>query len=146
MVDDVPTIIRHLHGNIAKGDILQSDLTLTPCFVVKQGSLFAHGGTLAEAQKALEDKVFAGLDVNEKIKVFCKEFVYGVKYPARTFFDWHHRLTGSCDAGRKAFARDRGIDVDAAEYTVNEFIALTEGAYGREIIKQLKEAWAKEAT
>jgi hypothetical protein len=121
-------------------------LTLTPCFVVKHDNLFAHGDTLAEAQAALEDKLFEELDAEGRIEAFCKEFARGVKHPARKFYEWHHRLTGSCDAGRKAFARDRGIDVDAAEYTVDEFIALTEGAYGREIIKQLKEAWAKEAT
>ncbi len=37
------------HG-VAKGFILHKDFTLTPCFVVKDGNLFAHGKTLHEAR------------------------------------------------------------------------------------------------
>ena len=40
-IDGVPTAIYRVKGNIAKGAILQSDLTFTPCFVVKQDVYFA---------------------------------------------------------------------------------------------------------
>lgn len=53
MIDDVPTLIDHVHGNIAKGAILNSDLTTTPCYIVKSGGWFAHGETLREAQAVL---------------------------------------------------------------------------------------------
>ena len=36
LIDDMQTIIESVRGNIAKGYILQSDLTLTPCHVVKE--------------------------------------------------------------------------------------------------------------
>ena len=58
MVDDIATAIRHIHGNIAKGTIVNNDLTETPCFIVKEGKYFAHGKTLAEANAALQDKLF----------------------------------------------------------------------------------------
>ena len=50
IIDDMQTIIESVRGNIAKGYILQSDLTLTPCHVVKENGKFAHGNTLREAR------------------------------------------------------------------------------------------------
>ena len=52
-IDDVPTLIDHIHGNIAKGRILRDDLTTEDCYIVKQGSLFAHGETLRKAMDEL---------------------------------------------------------------------------------------------
>ena len=60
------------------------------------------------------------------------------KYPACEFFDWHSKLTGSCLPGRQAFAAARGIDIDTAEYTVSEFIALTKNAWGGVVIRELE--------
>lgn len=45
--------------------------------------------------------------------------------------------------GRNQFAADHGIDVDTATYTPEEFIALTENAYGGSVIRRLKEAMDK---
>ena len=61
------------------------------------------------------------------------------KYPAKDFFIWHNRLTGSCEMGRKSFASDNGIDLENGEYTVKEFVEITKNAYGGQIIKQLEE-------
>lgn len=36
VVDNIPTIITNVKGNIAKGFILHTDLSLTPCFIVKK--------------------------------------------------------------------------------------------------------------
>lgn len=63
----------------------------------------------------------------------------GKMYPAREFFEWHSKLTGSCLAGREAFAKAHDIDVDTAEYTVQEFIDLTHDAWGGEVIRELEE-------
>ena len=41
--------------------------------------------------------------------------------------------------GREQFCKEKGLDIDA-EYTVREFISLTENAYGGDTIKQLKES------
>ena len=46
--------------------------------------------------------------------------------------------------GRKSFAKDHNIDIDHDEMTVEEFIKLTENAYGGGTIRKLREAYAKE--
>lgn len=141
-IDNIPTIITNLKGNIAKGFILNSDFTLSPCFVVKHNSIFAHGETLHEAQQALESKLFDEMEVEERIEMFLKEFEPNKKYKGSVFFDWHNKLTGSCEMGRKSFIRDNNLSLDD-EYTVDEFIAITENSYGSEIIKQLKARWKR---
>ena len=71
-IDNIPTIITSLKGNIAKGFILNSDFTLSPCFVVKHNNLFAHGETLHEAQQALESKLFDEMEIG---RASCRERV-----------------------------------------------------------------------
>lgn len=56
--------------------------------------------------------------------------------PVADFYDWHHKLTGSCTQGRDAFARDHGLKMDDA-MTPEEFIRLTCNAYGGDVIRQL---------
>lgn len=142
-IDNVPTIIDRINGNVAYGAIITSDLSLNKCFVVKQDGKFAHGYSLRNAMSALADKLFEDMPTDERIERFWSEFSPGVKYPAKLFYDWHHRLTGSCEMGRRQFAEDRGIDVETAEYTPEEFIELTENAYNGQIINRLKEAMPK---
>ena len=48
-IDGVNTLIRSVRGNTAHGAIVNNDLTLTPCYIVKQDNVFAHGETLREA-------------------------------------------------------------------------------------------------
>ena len=140
-IDDTPTIITSIHRNVAKGFIVQSDLTLTPCYVVKGNNQFAHGETLREAMTALTDKMFDDMPEEERIAEFIKAHPDKDKpYPNQDLFDWHHRLTGSCMAGRNAFVKDRGLTLDG-ETTVAEFIKLTENAYGGSIIKALAKAY-----
>lgn len=139
-IDGVPTILNHIHGDIAEGFILQSDLTLTPCYVVKENGKFAHGATLREAFDALQEKLYDDCTEDERLTAFKKHFpVFDKKYPAREFFTWHHVLTRSCKAGREAFCRDRGIDLDKDRYTVYEFILQTKDSYGGHIIQRLIE-------
>jgi hypothetical protein len=79
------------------------------------------------------------MDTDEKIELFLKEFDLNTKYSAKTFYDWHHKLTGSCEFGRNAFCKSHDIDLENGMYTVKEFIDITENDFGGEIIKQLKE-------
>lgn len=58
VIDGIRTLLDHVHGNVAKGRILRRDLTTRPCWVVKQGDLFAHGSTLHAAMAVLKDKLF----------------------------------------------------------------------------------------
>ena len=140
-IDEVQTILTAVHGNVAKGFILQSDLTMTPCYVVKGNNLFAHGDDLHKAMAALRDKMFEDMPEEERIAEFIKEHPDRDKaYPNQDLFDWHHRLTGSCMAGRNAFVKDHGLTLDG-ETTVTEFIRLTENAYNGSVIKNLANAY-----
>lgn len=139
LIDGIETIIAKIKGNVAKGYILSNDLQLSPCYVVKNNKYFAHGETLKGANEALQDKIFSDLDVDERIAEFIKRFKASTKYSAKDFFDWHGKITGSCELGRESFARNHSIDLDNDVFTVAEFIELTENAYGSEVIKRLKE-------
>lgn len=142
MIDDVPTILTHIIGNVAKGFLVRDDLSLAPTFVCKQGNKFAHGETLHKAQEALLEKFFDDMSTEERIAAFCKEFKPGVKRPATDFFSWHHRLTGSCEQGRREFARQHEIDIDRDELTPEDFFALTRNSYGGKIIRQTEHRFA----
>ena len=140
LVDEVQTLIDKVRGNIAKGRILMGDLTTKTCYIIKQNGMFAHGETLREARDAITEKLFDGMSEEERIEAFMKEHKLGVPYPNQSLYDWHHRLTGSCDMGRKAFVADHGLSLDG-ETTVEEFIHLTRNAYGGSTIRKLEERY-----
>lgn len=58
IIDDIPTIIKHIHDNVAKGYILNDDFTLTKTFVAKENGKFAHGETLHDAFASLQEKLY----------------------------------------------------------------------------------------
>ena len=140
-IDGIPTVIISVHGNLAKGFIVNGDLTTSDCFIAKGENKFAHGETFAKAQKALQDKIFEDMNTEEKIEIFLKEFNPGVKYPAKSFYEWHHKLTGSCEFGRNSFIKSHDIDLENGMYTVKEFIELTKNDFGGDIICQLEDAF-----
>ena len=144
MIDGIPTLVDHVHGGVAMGRILREDLTTESCYIVKQGSLFAHGETLRAAMEALRDKLFEDMPLEERIEEFVKAHEWGKQYPSADYYDWHNRLTGSCDMGRSEFAKSHGYRLTDDELlTVEEFIDLTEGSYGGDIIRRLREAYNK---
>ncbi len=146
-IDGVPTLLNHVHGNAAKGRILRADLTTEACYIVRQGNLFAHGKTLRAAMDALRDKLFEDMPEEERIAEFVKAHEWGKQYPSADYYDWHHRLTGSCDMGRSEFAKRHGYRLTDDELlTVEEFIKLTENSYGGSVIRKLREAYKEEAT
>ena len=136
MIDGVPTIITQLRGSVAKGFVLCSDMGLEPCHVVKGTGCFAHGRTLHEAREALLAKMFEDMPEEDRLDAFCAEFKAGEARTVAEFYDWHHRLTGSCTQGRDAFARDHGLSMTGA-MTPEEFVRLTCNAYGGAIIRKL---------
>lgn len=146
-IDDVPTLIDHVHGNAAKGRILRDDLSTEDCYIAKQGILFAHGKTLRAAMDALRDKLFEDMPEEERIAEFVKAHEWGKQYPSADYYGWHHGLTGSCDMGRAEFAKRHGYKLTDDELlTVEEFIKLTENSYGGSVIRKLREAYEEEAT
>lgn len=138
MIDGVPTIITGLRGSVAMGFIVMADLSKRRTFVVKGGGKLAHGEDLHAAQAALEEKLFDDMPVEEKLEAFREQFAPGEAYTVADFYDWHHRLTGSCTQGRDAFAQDHGLSMSDA-MTPEEFIDLTKDAFGGRIIRQLAE-------
>lgn len=136
-IDGVNTLIRSVRGNTAHGAIVNNDLTLIPCYIVKQDNVFAHGETLREAMEALRDKLFEDMPEDDRIEMFLSETDRGKTYPTQYFYDWHHRLTGSCDMGRKQFARDHGVDLEHGMMTLTEFLELTKDAYGGDVIRKV---------
>ena len=140
-IDGVQTAIFQIHGNIAKGAILQGDLTFTPCYIAKQDGQFAHGETAREAITALREKLFEDMPEEDRIRAFVSEHPNPqMAYPNEDLFSWHHMLTGRCLSGRKAFVRDHGIDMDAS-MTILDFIMLTKNEYGGEVITRLEEVY-----
>ena len=147
MIDGIPTMLGIVHGNIARGRVLLEDLTTKPCYVVKQGGVYAHGETLRAAMEALRDKLLEGMPLEERIEEFVKSHEWGKAYQSADYYDWHRKLTGSCEMGRSEFAAAHGYKLTADELlTVEEFIDLTEGSYGGDIIRRLREAYNKEET
>lgn len=138
-IDGAPTTITHVRSNVAKGHILNRDLTLTPCYIAKSNNLFTHGETIKEAYDALRDKMFRYMDEEERIDAFLEEYKIETKYSAKMYYDWYNRLTGSCKLGRMTFVINHGIDLENDTYTVQEFIELYENDYGAKVIKALKE-------
>lgn len=136
-IDGVNTLIHSVRGFAAHGAILNGDLTLTPCYIVKQDNIFAHGETLRGAMEALRDKLFEDMPEEERIDAFLRETDREKTYPTQYFYDWHHRLTGSCDMGRKQFARDHGVDLEHGMMTLTEFLELTKDAYGGDVIQKV---------
>ena len=143
-IDDIPTIITSVRGNVAQGFIVQSDLQLKPCYVVKENNKFAHGETLHDAFNSLQEKLFDDSSEEERLDAFKKKFPeYDVKYDNRDLFKYHHILTGSCRMGRELFVQNRGLSLDD-KTSVREFVELTRNAYGGDIIKKLPGAYGVE--
>ena len=141
VIDNLPTIIHSINGNIANGDILNSDLTLTPCYIVKLGNSFAHGKTSKEAFADAQRKELENTPLSKRIDLFCEKFKDGNRYKASEFFEWHGTLTWSCRIGRESFCKNKGIDLNST-MTVADFIIHTENEYGGGAIKELKKKYA----
>lgn len=137
-IDLIPTIFYNVKGNIAKGAIIRNNTEIINCWIIKDQGYYAHGETLHEAFDSLKAKILNNKPVEERIAEFKNHFNANDKYPAEEFIKWHHILTMSCKFGRYEFCKHLGIDIENDEFTVKEFIDLTENSFGGDIIKQLK--------
>jgi len=139
IIDNQQTIITSIKNDVAKGYLLNKDLTLTSCFIVRNDYCYAHGSTLKEALKSLDDKTTLTLPVEKRIENFKNQFKnYNLKIKASLLYDWHFKLTGSCKMGRDSFCSNNSINLQKDKFTINEFIKLTENEYNGHIIKLLK--------
>ena len=142
-IDGINTIIKHIKGNIAKGFILNNDLTLQKTYIAKGQNLFAHGSTIREANESLQNKIFEKLNIEEKIKEFKKIFKKDEKYKGTDYFKWHNLLTGSCLQGRYNFVSENNLDLEK-EYSVAEFLKIVKDSYGWSILKDLEKDYKGE--
>ena len=140
-VDDIPTAIAAVHGNVAQGYLLEHNTRLVPCYIVKEASKYAHGKTLREAYTALQEKLYDDSTEEERIAAFIKKFPdYDTPYDNADLFTYHHVLTGSCRMGRENFVKNHGLSLDG-QTTVRQFVALTKGSFGGEVIIKLEDAY-----
>ena len=138
MIDNIQTGIYNIRNNIASGFILNTDLTITNCYIVKQDNLFAHGSSIKEAYKSLNEKIYNNTSLDQLFIKFNNTFIHGIKYKGKEFFKWHGYLTKSCELGRKSFCKNNNINLNDT-FTITEFIKLTKDSYQGDIIKQLNE-------
>jgi hypothetical protein len=140
IIDKTQTIITSIKNNIAKGFILQPDLSLLPCYIAKGENQFAHGSTIHEAVESLQEKLLIKLSIEQRIFKFKEKFSsLKKKYKAIDYFNWHYFLTGSCNMGRMLFINQNNINLEKDKFTVLEFIEKTKNQYGSNIIDQLKQ-------
>ena len=143
-IDGVPTIITHIHNNVASGFIIGFNMTLIPCYVAKAGNSFAHGKTLKDAVEDAEAKEMGEMPIEERIEKFVKAFgSLDSEHTGKEFYDWHNILTGSCRMGRDKFCKENGIDLEK-KYSVRYFLNITKNSYGGDIIKQVIKELTKE--
>lgn len=140
-VDYIKTVIESVKGNYARGYTISEDLTTKSCYIARKGNYFAHGETLKDAVRDVQHKYNENLTEEERIKMFTEQFKRGEKYPAKTFFEWHNTLTGSCEFGRKHFCKEHNINLESDSFTVLEFTELTKSSYSPEIIKQVEKIY-----
>ena len=138
-IDKVPTLIDAVKLNLAKGHIIGNDLTLQPCYIARHGGCFAHGDTPQEALRDAVAKWQETRPVEERLDEFVRTFPELDK-PYSGLFDWHHTLTGSCEAGRKEWCRTHGYQ-PTDEITVRTFITQTVNDYGGYVIRQLADRY-----
>ena len=143
-IDNVPTIITQVRGNIACGYIAKEDLTLDACYIAKVGNSFAHGKTLKDAIADAEAKEMERLPIEERIGKFQEVFgTFDTQHKGKEFYDWHHILTGSCRMGRDEFCKAHGIDLEK-KYTVRYFLDITKDSYGGDVIWQVIAAYSSQ--
>ena len=136
-VDGIPSIIKQIKNNIAKGFTLNRDFTLTPCYIAKIENSFAHASTIKKAVRQASEKAFQKLSVEKRIEKFWECHNTTDKYLARDLWMWHNKLTGSCEMGRNQFIAEKGIDLDKDSFSVQEFVTMCKKRYGGEIITKL---------
>ena len=141
-IDDTPTLIDSVSGNFAKGKILHNDLTLTDCYIAKVGNYFAHGETLKKAYADATAKALANEPIEDRVKRVVEQYPDADEPIEHSeLFMLHNILTGSCEFGRRQFAKEHNLDPTNGKMSMRDFINLTKNAYGSSNIRLLAKAY-----
>ena len=142
IIDSIQTIIYSVHGNIARGATINSDLTLADCYIAKYEDYFAHGETAKQAMADAQSKAYQNKPIEERIDFVVKRYPdVDVPIEHSVLFSLHNFLTGSCLFGRQKFAKSHSLDPEHGTMTMREFINLTKDAFGGDNIRQLADAY-----
>ena len=142
IIDDMQTIIYSVHGNIARGATINSDLTIADCYIAKCGYYFAHGETVKQAMADAQSKALQNKPIEERIDYVIEKYPdVDVPIEHSALFSLHNFLTGSCLFGRQEFAKAHSLDPEHGAMTMRKFINLTKDAFGGNNIRQLADAY-----
>ena len=131
-----------MSGNFAKGKILNSDLTLTDCYIARVDNYFAHGETLRQAYADALAKALSNEPIEDRVKRVVAQYPDADEPIEHSeLFKLHNLLTGSCDFGRRQFAKEHNLDPENGKMSMRDFIDLTKNAYGSSNIRLLAEAY-----
>ena len=141
-IDDMQTIIYSVHGNIARGATINSDLSLADCYIAKCRDYFAHGETAKQAMADAQSKAWQNKPIEDRIDLVVSKYPdVDAQIEHSTLFSLHNFLTGSCLFGRQEFAKSHSLDPNHGTMTMREFIHLTKDAFGGDNIRQLADAY-----
>ena len=103
---------------------------LKQCFIAESDGDSAHGDTAEGAVRDLNFKVLQGT-------ADLSEIVEQVKSSGEVTAAQYRLLTGACSAGVAHFLELKGISPDTKSLPLKEVIAMTQGAFGGEKMKEL---------
>ena len=128
-VDEIPTIINKIIGNIAKGRMINIyDFTTTNCFISKVNGFFAHGET---ARKAFADAEYKYLQSRS-----AEEHIERIKSQGYMTANDYRLLTGACEMGTSGWLKANGYTWEDKK-PIREVIKLTVGSYGHDTLVRL---------
>lgn len=141
LIDGIPTIIDVIKKNIAKCRVLSThNDSFVNCYVVRYEDCYAHGSDLKQTFLDAQHKAFSKLNVIERIKQFVSKYPDpNIKILNSELFKLHNWLTGSCEFGRRMFVDKLGLT--DGESSILDFIRLSKGNFGSEIIEQLEHTY-----
>ena len=136
-VDKIPCQPVEVHNIWVKINIVSpKDLTLKECFLAKYHGAIAHGMSVKAALRDAQEKYFSSFDFEYLKKKLLEEFSEKKSLTVADLFKWHGLLTGSCTFGRQQFQKENDLK-DSDKLTLEQFVELTQNAYGGEKIKEL---------
>ena len=137
-VDKIPCIFKRVHNNWAEVEVIDNaDFTTQKSFIGKFENVFAHGSTIREALTDAMIKYYSSLDFDAVKEKLLAEFAEKKRLTVKELYSWHGVLTGSCRFGRDGFQKSHNLRDDDT-LSLDEFISLTENAFGGEKVRLLR--------